>query len=165
MIVRYIITQGLLYAGIVNAYLFLMMITLNPRVWGYSDYPEVVKNKVAPQTRREKLTAALVGLPWFIFVLWFPIFSTYALKAKLGNEISFWIAFIHLTTMMMLTNLGDVLILDWLIVSTITPKFVIIAGSEEGDYKDFSYHYRGHAKATIIMIVLSLILAGIIRFF
>lgn len=165
MIINYVITQGLFYAVIVNAYLFLIMITLSPRIWGYSDYPEEVKNKVAPPTRREKLMGGLVGLPWFVFVLSFPIFSTYVLKAKLGNEISFWIAFIHLTTMMMLTNLGDLVILDWLIVSTITPKFVIIPGSEEGDYKDFSHHYRGHAKATIIMILLSLILAGIIWYF
>ncbi len=164
MISKYILTQGLFFAVVVNVYLFLMMITLSPRIWGYSDYPEVVKNKVTPPTRREKLIGALVGLPWFIFVFGFPILSTYTLKAKLGGAFTFWIAFVHLVTMMMLTNLGDLVILDWLIVSTITPTFVIIPGSDAQDYKDFSHHYKGHGKATIIMFLLALILAGIIKY-
>ena len=164
MISKYIISQGLFCAVVVNAYLFLMMITLSPRIWGYSDYPEVVKNKVTPPTRREKLIGALVGLPWFIFVFGFPIISTYTLKTILGSAFTFWIAFVHLVTMTMLTNLGDLVILDWLIVSTITPPFVIIPGSDTQDYKDFSHHYRGHAKATIIMILLALILAGILQY-
>ena len=51
-------------------------------------------------------------------------------------------------TMFTVANMGDLFFLDWLIVSKITPKFVIIPGSEAEDYKDFSHHYKGHAKAT-----------------
>ncbi len=165
MVVKHVLIQGLFYATVVNVYLFIFMITASPRIWGYSDYPEVIKNKVPPQTKKEKIIGALVGLPWLIFVLGFPVYSTYTLKMKLGNEISFWTAFLNFSVLFLLANIGDVFILDWLIISRITPKFVIIPGTEEQDYKDFSHHFKGHMKATIGMILLGLIMASIIWYF
>jgi hypothetical protein len=53
-------------------------------------------------------------------------------------------------------------LLDLLLVSRITPRFVIIPGSVKEDYKDFSHHFKGHAKAAILMIILGLIIAGFI---
>ncbi len=85
MIRAHIITHSLFFAAIVNGYLLLMMVTVSPRVWGYSDYPEAIKAKVPPQTAKEKRLAGIVGIPWFIFLIGFPIISTYALKSKLGG--------------------------------------------------------------------------------
>jgi hypothetical protein len=64
-----------------------------------------------------------------------------------------------------LATLGDLLVLDWLIVSKITPKFVIIPGTDKEDYKDFSHHYKAHARAAIALVLLSLLFAGIVWFF
>ncbi len=164
MVFTHIITHGLLFAVIGNGYLFLMMITLSPRIWGYSDYPEVIKKKVPPQTKKEKMTTVITGFPWILFVLVFPFFSTYILKAELGGEISLLTAFINVLAMVQLFFVGDMVILDWLIISRITPKFVIIPGSEKEDYKDFSHHYKGHAKAEIILIPLCLIIAAIVKY-
>jgi hypothetical protein len=165
MVVTHLITHGLFFAVIFNGYLLLVMVLAGPRVWGYTDYPEVIKNKVPPQTQREKLLAAVIGLPWFIFVLVFPIFSTYVLKSKLGDEIPFLIAFLNLLVLFLLATVGDLVILDWLIISKITPKFVIIPGSERADYKDFSHHYKAHAKALVGLILVCLIIAGIVWYF
>ncbi len=165
MVVTHLITHGLFFAIIFNGYLLLVMVLTSPRVWGYSDYPEVIKNKVSPQTQREKLLAAVIGLPWFIFVLGFPIFSTYVLKSKLGDEIPFFIAFLNLLVLFLLATVGDLVILDWLIISKITPKIVIIPGSERADYKDFLHHYKAHAKALVGLILLCLIIAGIVWYF
>lgn len=165
MVFSHLVKHGLFFAVIVNSYLLLIMVLTSPRVWGYTDYPEVVKNKIPPQTKREKQLAAIVGIPWFIFVLGFPIFSTYALKSKLGDEIPFLIAFLNLLVLSLLATLGDLVILDWLIVSKITPRFVIIPGSEESDYKDFSHHYKAHARAAIVLILVCLIIAGVVWYF
>jgi hypothetical protein len=165
MVIAHLITHGLFFTFIVNGYLLLVMILTSPRIWGYSDYPQVIKNKVPPQTRREKLFAALIGLPWFFFVLGFPILSTYDLKSKLGDEISFLTAFLNVFVLSMLATLGDLIILDWLIVSNITPGFVIIPGSEKADYKDFSHHYKAHAKAAIGLVFICFIIAGIVWYF
>ncbi len=66
--------------------------------------------------------------------------------------------------MVALYFLGDLIILDWFIISKWTPDFIIIEGSVKGDYKDFSHHYRGHAIATIPLILVCVILAAIISF-
>jgi len=161
MIISHLLTHGLLYALIATGYLFIFMRTTSPRVWGYTDYPEAIKKKVAPQTRSEKKVALIVGMPWLLFVLGFPVISTYMLKARLGEEIPFWLAFLNLFVMLLLFNIGDLLILDWLVISRLTPRFVIIPGTVAEDYKDFSHHYKGHAKAAIFQMLLCLIIAGI----
>ena len=43
LLLIHIIKHGLFYGVIFNGYLFLIMFTLSPRIWGYKDYPEVVK--------------------------------------------------------------------------------------------------------------------------
>ena len=97
--------------------------------------------------------ALIVGMPWLLFVLGFPVISTYMLKARLGEEIPFWLAFLNLFVMLLLFNIGDLLILDWLVISRLTPRFVIIPGTVAEDYKDFSHHYKGHAKAAIFQML------------
>ena len=114
-----------------------------------------------PQTKQEKRLAILIAVPWMIFSVGFPVYSTISLKAKLGGEISFWLAFLNVFVLVFLAVLGDVLFLDWLIVSKITPEFVIIPGSEEADYKDFSHHYKAHLRAVLPLIVGCVLLAGI----
>ena len=165
MVVSHLIMHGLFFAVIMDGYLLLVMGLASPRVWGYNDYPDVIKNKIPPQTKREKLLAAIIGIPWFIFVLGFPVFSTYALKSKLGGEIPFLMAFLNVFVLYLLAALGDLVILDWLIVSKITPRFVIIPGSEKADYKDFSHHYKAHARAAIRQILLCLVIAGVVWYF
>jgi len=162
MVITHIVTQGLFYGVIVTGYLFLIMIAFSPRVWGYQDYPQVVKSKVPPQTKKEKIIARIIGLPWFVFVAGFPVFSTFALKSKLGGEIPFLTALLNVLAMFLLATLGDLVLVDWLLISKITPRFVIIPGSDREDYKDFSHHFRGHAKAAIPIIMIALLIAGLV---
>jgi hypothetical protein len=164
MVMTHLMTHGLFYGVFATGYLFLIMITISPRVWGYHDYPDNIKKKVPAQTKKEKTLAWIVGLPWLIFVPGFPVFSTFALKAKLGGEISFSTAVLNALVLFFVATLGDLVLLDWIIVSKITPKFVIIPGTVKEDYKDFSHHYKAHAKATVPIILLCLIIAGIVSF-
>ena len=164
MILEHILTHGLFYSLVVTLYLFLMMVTLSPRVWGYSDYPPVVKDKVPPPTRGERRLALIIGLPWFFFGFAFPIYSTLLLESKLSGEIPFSAAFLNIFVMFLLATFGDLVILDWLVVSRITPKFVIIPGSEREDYRDFTHHYRGHAKAAPIMLIIAAVIGALISF-
>jgi hypothetical protein len=95
----------------------------------------------------------------------FPYSRPNSLKSKLGNEISFWTAFFSLAVMVLLATLGDLVVLDWLVVSKITPRFVIIPGSEKADYRDFSHHYKAHVKAAVALVLVSLAMAAIISHF
>ncbi len=70
---------------------------------------------------------------------------------------------------MMFGTFADLVILDWLIVGTITPDFVIIPGTEhmrDREYKDFRlYHAKGHVWGTIGMAVVSLVIASVVVLF
>ena len=158
----YSLQQCLIYGITFTGYIFLLMVTLSPRIWGYADYPEAIKGKVPPQTRRERTIAAIVGVPFLLFALGFPAYSVLALKDRLGGAVAFGDAFLHLLLMVASMTIGDMVILDWFIISKLTPGFVVIPGSEAEDYKDFSHHYWGHLKGTIVMIVLSAVAAVII---
>jgi hypothetical protein len=162
MIFTHFITHGLFYGAVMNGYLFLMMVTTSPRVWEYSDSSAAIKSKVPAQTRGEKRLGLILVIPWLLFVLGFPIYSTLALKGSLGGEIPFWMAFLNVFIMALLGTLGDLVVLDWLVVSRITPKFVIIPGTVKEDYKDFSHHYRAHARAAPALILLCLVIAGLV---
>jgi hypothetical protein len=161
VIFKTVVIDSLIFAGIANVYLFFVMITTSPRVWGYSDYPDVVKDKVAPPTRNERWTAALVGLPWFAFLFGYPFVAFYRMKAGIGDEIPYATAFVFFFAMFQSASLVDLVVLDWLIVSTITPSFVIIPGSDAADYKDFSHHYKGHARAFLALTLLALVFAAV----
>lgn len=164
MALEVMVTNGLVFALAANGCLLAMMLTTSPRIWGYNDYPEVVREKVPAQTKRERAVAAVIALPWLAFVLGFPVYSTYAMRSSLGGEIPFLVAFLNPLVMLQLANLGDVLILDWLIVSRITPRFVIIPGSTAADYKDMSHHYKGHVWATGALTLVSLVIAAVVSY-
>lgn len=162
MIVDHLLTHGLFYATVVTSYLLMVMVTTSPRIWGYNDYSPAIKDKVPPQTKGEKKIAGLIALPWFIFTLGFPVYSTLLLKAKLSGEISWEVAFINLFALFLFATIGDLVLLDWLIISKITPRFVIIPGTLKDDYRDVSHHVKGHAKSLIVIMPVFLGLAAII---
>ena len=165
MVFHRIVLNGLYYTAIGAGYLLIFMIAFNPRIWGYQDYPERIKEKIPPQTRRERVIAGLVGLPWFLFILGYPLISTILLEIEIGGEISFEIAFLNIFFMVILFFLVDLVVLDWLIISKITPNFVIIDGTTAEDYKDFSHHYKGHLITSIPLTIISVIFAAIIVLF
>ncbi|MHA2226739.1 MAG: hypothetical protein ACXAC8_16120 [Candidatus Hodarchaeales archaeon] len=161
----YSIFHGLFYTLISTGYLFLLMTTFSPRIWGYQDYPDSIKEKVPPQTKRERTIAGIVALPWLVFIVGFPLASTFSLKAQLEGEIPFEIAFLNVFVLVFFFFISDMVILDWFIISKITPQFVIIPGTEVDDYKDFSHHYKGHAIAVIPIVIVCAVIAGIVVIF
>lgn len=159
MILNHFIVHGLFFAFVVNLYLLVGMVFLNPRIWGYQDYPQVIKDKVSPQTKKEKNIGVFLSIPWFIFIIGFPILSTISLKSKLNGNISLITSVLFIYFLLTLANLIDLIVLDWLIINKITPKFVIISGTEPKDYKDFSHHYKGHLKSFFIFIPICILMA------
>ncbi len=62
-------------------------------------------------------------------------------------------------------NLVDLLLIDWLLICTITPKFAVIPGTEGmAGYKDYVFHLRGFLIGILISVVTGLLIAGIVFF-
>jgi hypothetical protein len=90
-----------------------------------------------------------------------PFFSTLSLKTY--GEAQFLAFWLNAAGVMWVFNIVDWLILDWLKFCTLTPRFVIIPGSEGmAEYKDYGFHFRGFIKGTPFSIIGGLIIAGIV---
>jgi len=163
-----VLLHGLVFAVLLTIYLLAVMRGLNPRIWAFSDYPKSITDHVPPQTPRERRIAAYTAVPFFLLILGFPIGSTIILEGLYGGSLPLLDAFLNIFGLVMFGTLADLVILDLLIVGTITPDWVIIPGTEymrDKEYKEFRiYHAKGHARAMPVLIILSLIFAALIVF-
>ncbi|MBY8998870.1 MAG: hypothetical protein KGD60_14170 [Candidatus Thorarchaeota archaeon] len=85
-----------------------------------------------------------------------------------GGTIPLLDAFLNFFGIVMFDNFADLVILDILIVGTLTPGWVMIPGTEhmrDNEYKNFRlYHTKGHARALILLVILSLLFAAAVVF-
>lgn len=114
-----IITTILVYgigASVLLSAIIAAMERVNPRLMLRS-YPKDVQAAVAPQTRQEKRQTLLWGIPFWLVLVGCPVAA--ALSAK-GAHLGFLEIFLSAFGVIFLFNLVDWLILDWLIICTIT---------------------------------------------
>lgn len=84
-----------------------------------------------------KATDALLGIPFWLCLIGFPLAAALATKAAQGNAFEI---FLSAAGTLFLFNLVDWLILDWLIVCTITPRFMVLPGTEGmAGYKNYGF--------------------------
>ncbi|MHA1863671.1 MAG: hypothetical protein ACTSWA_07870 [Candidatus Thorarchaeota archaeon] len=158
-----ILFHGVIAAVLMMAYLLPIMRFLSPRVWAMSDYPKEITSRVEPQTKDERRIAILMGIPFIFLMIVFPLVSTLILETTYAGSIPLTDAFLNTFSVLMFANLADLIILDLLIVGTITPSWVIIPGTE--DMKDTVYkafrkeHSKSHLRGTIFVAILSLVIA------
>jgi hypothetical protein len=168
VLVLNILVHGTIFAVILTLYLLAVMLGFSPRIWAFSDYPKTITGQVDPQTKRERRIGIIVFFPFLIIGIAYPLLSTYILKALYGGVIPFLDAFLNVFAVWMFGFMADLLILDWLIVGTITPSWVIIPGTErmkKKEYKEFRmYHAKGHLKGLVALAGLSIVLALIVVF-
>jgi hypothetical protein len=138
------------------------ILRFNPRLF-LQDYPEDIQNLAPPKTKIEKRQSLIVGIPFLVLLLAVPFISTMTLKHASGGTFSIFALFINAFGVVFFFNIVDLLFLDWLIFSFLTPSFVIIPGTEgmEG-YKDYGYHFRAFLKGSILSVIAGLLIAGIV---
>lgn len=135
---------------------------ISPRIW-LQDYPKELQALVPPKTEKEKQISLIVGIPFLLLLFAVPLISSLILKNQTQEPISFWALFINSFGVVFFFNVVDWLILDWLMFCTITPKFVVIPGTEGASgYKDYLFHFKGFFKGTLISMVAGLIIAAIV---
>ncbi|WP_448701202.1 hypothetical protein ACFGVR_03660 [Mucilaginibacter sp. AW1-3] len=154
-----ILIQSLIYCGLLTAVLAVMSFG-NPRVM-LQKYPPEIQKAVAPKTETEKKQTLIYSLPFLLVIVGYPITSTWFICHQLHP--TFAQVFVYIWILTSAFNLYDLLILDWLIFCTITPRFIIIKGSEGNQgYKNYRFHFTGFLKGIVITFVLSVILSGLV---
>ena len=59
-------------------------------------------------------------------------------------------------------NVVDLLVMDWLIVCTITPKWIVLRGTEGcKGYKDYFFHFKGFLVGCVYTALMALLFSGI----
>ena len=66
----------------------------------------------------------------------------------------------------MMWNVIDLVLMDCLIVCTITPKWVVIEGTEGcKGYKDYMFHFKGFMIGCVYSAISAVVLSGIVYLF
>jgi len=81
--------------------------------------------------------------------------------SRLLGEPPFWAIFLSAFTTLLVFNIFDLLILDWLIFNTIQPRMIILPDTEGmAGYKDYAFHFHGFLIGVVFCLVGALITAG-----
>lgn len=139
--------------------ILLSSMAINPRIMR-SDYPPQIKEKLAPLTNPEKRQLLITGVLFYGFVIGIFFYSTRSLIARNGQENLFLLTFLNTYLVFEIGNLFDLLVLDYLILMVMKPRFMFIPGVEGMEqYNTFKFHFTGFLKGLLIGAVISLIVA------
>jgi hypothetical protein len=156
-----ILIDGAILSFLASAAL-LLIVSINPRLM-LQDYPKDIQASVPPKTPEEDRLSKILGIPFIVLLLAVPLISTFSLDAQSGGNAPFIALFANAFGVAFIFNLVDWLILDWLLFCTLTPKFLVIPGTEgHPGYKNYFFHFRGFLIGTVFSAVAGLIFAGIV---
>ncbi len=152
----------LLHGGVLSlaaTFILLACLLARPRLL-LQDYPASIQAAVAPKSAEERRMALIVGVPFLALLLLFPAWSSWTLPLRDGHPPTFGALFVNAFVVASTFNVADWLILDWLVFCTITPRFVVIPGTEGMPaYKDYYFHFRGFLIGTALSLALALVTA------
>lgn len=156
----HMILEGLIYS-VVLALIVTVSQLFNPRLW-LNCYPKAIQDMVRPRTKSEMRTKLVVGIPFMLIMLGYPLYSTYVLKAGMGSSYTYFIGLCNLMVIQNSFNLLDLIILDWLIFCTIKPRYLMLEGTEGmSEYRDYVFHLKAAGKGLLISVMFSAVAAAI----
>ena len=102
------------------------------------------------------LLGLLIGVSFASSLLW--------RTATLGSH-SFWELFAYAFGVLFIFNLVDLVILDWLIVCWLEPRWVILPGTEHVVIpKQYLHHFKGFLMGTVVSVIGGLAIAALLHF-
>jgi len=125
-----ILIQNSLFFGAIFSLVMSVIIVFslwrNPLVWA-ERAPEDIRQAVGPIDDRARKQRRTFGILSLLFLMGILILSVVRLNMIQGG-LTFWSVFLNIFIIVMVWNLVDLLIIDWLFLIVIQPKFLIIPG-------------------------------------
>ena len=149
MIFGMVFSAAMLIIGRINAEMIL------------NDYPPDIREKYGAMSEATRKQANLMTLP---------LLATLGLVVALGlgqlREISGALTFVETlivsTVIFQMWNLLDLVLLDWFLLMTLKPKFMILSGTEGmAGYRDYKFHFRKFLNGIVFTFILALIVTVI----
>jgi hypothetical protein len=122
------------------------------------DYPPDIKQRYGPMSPRAARLRPFVAALLFITALVVPIIGLSALQAEVLS-VSFLPALVFSSITLLVFNVFDLIILDWLFFCTIQPHSMVLPGTEGmAGYRDYRFHFIGFLKGLGFSAVGSLLI-------
>lgn len=154
-----LLTHSLFYGTILSVFsagVLLLSAWLNPESM-VDDYPPDIREQHGPMSATARRHKKLVSLPFGLILI-----GLLALSNMRLSEITFFTVFVNTAVMLMLFNLVDLLLLDWLLFNTIRPRFMVLPGTEGmPGYSDYGFHFRQFLKGTAGGLIASMLIAAV----
>lgn len=152
------ITYGLLLSAVLTV-LILGSLCINPEMWAH-DAPPDIKARIGPISERAKRQRTLFAFPFFGALLAILVAALIQLRTLAGGDLVFLPTLLMLYTMLMVFNLVDLLVIDWLIIETIRPKaFELPRLGDLAQVRHYGFHLRGFLIGSVGLLVMSLLIA------
>jgi len=159
------VSKVLVDGGILTAAFLVLIVAVvyfKPRLFlNKEDLPADIMAAVPPKTEAEKRQASLLGFPIFSILIGGMLVSTYTFY--LQSEAGFVLLFLHALIIILMISVSDLVLLDWVMLNTITPKWAIFPGTEGfAGYKDYGFHLRAHLRALPAQVLGAAVTAGLV---
>jgi len=123
------------------------------------DYPPDIKQKYGPMSKRAARLRPYIAALLFMPVLVIPIIGLLTLRAEI-EYIPFVPALAFSGITLLVFNIFDLIILDWLFFCTIQPRSMVLPGTEGmAGYHDYRFHFIGFLKGLRFSTVGGLLIA------
>lgn len=151
---------GLIWSVMWSVYVFLIL-----KFYPYSmlhDYPKDIQAAAAIEkpTKAQEQAAKRFGAVGGLII--FGALLAFGLLRFRSEQTSFLQVLKYIFMIAMTWNVVDLLVMDWLIVCTITPKWIVLSGTEGcKGYKDYFYHFKGFLIGCVYTAIMALLFSGI----
>jgi hypothetical protein len=151
-----IVRDGALLSLVGSACL-LVLLRFNLRIF-LRHFAKEIQELVPPKSEKEQrmsiLLGLLIGAPFAAALLW----RTATLESH-----SFWELFAYAYGVLFIFNLVDLLILDWLIVCWLKPRWVILPGTEQIVIPNpYLHHFKEFLMGTVGLAIAGLAIAALV---
>ncbi len=147
-----IVRDGALFS-LVGSVCVLVLLGINPRIF-LQHCPQEIREIVPPKSVKEQRLSIFLGLLFgapFAALLW--------RTATLGSR-SFGELFAYAFGVLFIFNLVDLLILDWLIVCGLKPRWMILPGTDHIVIPHpYLHHFKGFLRGTVGLVMVGLAIA------
>ena len=127
-----------------------------------NDFPEDIQQHMPPATPEDQRRGWLFGGIYLLTLLGTLVYSTLLFLQHHGGN--FRLGFAVALTMEVMMLLIDLFIIDWLIICTLRPRWIIPPGTEDcAGWRDYGFQVKAavQRKSIVANLMISLMMAGI----
>jgi hypothetical protein len=156
----------LFYDALINGLILSLLLTILVVIGGavaldmfVDNYPPDIQQKYGPMSLRAARLRPYFATLFFIPVLVVPLIGLFRLQREI-ESIGFLQAFAYVGVTVLVFNLFDLLILDWLLFCTLQPRSMVLPGTEGmAGYRDYRFHFIGFLKGLGFTVMGGLLVA------